>query len=167
MNVKWRRTCYHLTFQNGQKDSSVLPAVQLACRDERGDYKKFALCNFRKNGDGDSPAGTNVSYSCFVSPYHRTNLLYCRAYCTKQECSELCQYYLSVKRVDHPHATSHAPLCWYFTGHFKSSVLHFPITLLLLLWQLFSPIFYLFNLCSFVSSIEATQAYHLCAMQLQ
>ena len=135
MNVKLG-TCYPSTFQNGQKDCSVLP-VQRLVEMRGGDCKKLALCNFRKNGDGDSPAGTNVSYSCFVSPYHRTNLLYCRAYCTKEECSGLCLYYLSVKRVDHPHATSHAPLCWYFTGHFKSSVLHFPIIRLLPLWQLF------------------------------
>ena len=141
-------------------------AVQraVACEMRGGDCKNLLYATFVKTV-------TATRWLERMFPIHALyRLITGPTFCTaehiarKKSCASV---YLSVKRVDHPHATSHAPLCWYFTGHFKSSVLHFPIILLLPLWQLFQPIFYLFTLCSFVSSIEATQAYHLCAMQLQ
>ena len=36
--------------------------------------KSLLWCNFGKNGDSDSLAGTNVSYSCFVAPYRSGGL---------------------------------------------------------------------------------------------
>ena len=190
MNVKLG-TCYPSTFQNGQKDCSVLP-VQRLVEMRGGDCKKLALCNFRKNGDGDSLAGTNVSYSCFVSPYHRScntahftiestfkvynitqhNLQWSPRHASK--CSEPKVYFQVtsgcirfngeiLRQTDRGTNTSHLfVILWtwkkcrmwqvygrivvfvlqqsgrssmlalmllhHFTGHFSSSVLHFPIS---------------------------------------